>query len=419
MSRVVLVPVGSAGDVHPFVGVGVSLRDRGHDVAVVANPHFRPFIERVGLRCVALGTTEDYDAITRHPDLWRPTHGLRVLSAVLERYALQLYRVLEDECRRGATTLVGATLAFPARVAHETLGVPLVTMHLQPANFISVHDMPIVHPWLRRVDLLPMFARRALRSVLERVSDRILRPSADVLSRELGYRRVRRITTDWWHSPQRVVGLFPEWYAAPQPDWPAHTELTGFPRYDDTGPATTVVEADRFLDDGPPPVVFVPGSANRHTQAFFAAAADACRRRASRGILLTRYPEQLPRPLPDGVQHFDYVPLAQVLPRAAALVHHGGIGTAAQGLATGLPQLVMPMAFDQHDNARRLGGLGVARTIRPRGFRGDNVASALDHLLGSVRVAERCRRWAGRLASESPMTRTCELIEEAGRAASV
>ena len=82
------------------------------------------------------------------------------------------------------------------------------------------------------------------------------------------------------------------------------------------------------------------------------------------------------RSLPDGVRYFDYVPFSQVLHRSAALVHHGGIGTAAQGLAAGRPQLIMPTTFDQPDNARRLVGLGVARSLRPRAFRGAAVASA-------------------------------------------
>ena len=411
--KIVLVPVGSDGDVYTYVGVGVALRGRGHNVSVVSNPHFHPFIEGAGLRCVPFGTTEQYDAVIQHPDLWHPTRGLGVITATLEQTALELYRVLEAECRTGDTTLVGSGLAFPARVAHETLGVPFVTMHLQPSSLMSVHDMPVLHPWLTRVNALPTSAKRVLLSILDRAADRILTPAANALTVELGLPRVRHITSEWWHSPQRVIGRFPEWYAPRQPDWPTRTVLTGFPRYDDPGVATTVADAKRFLDEGPPPVVFAPGSGNRDAAAFFAAAADASQRRASRAVLLTRYREQIPEHLPDGVRHFDYVPIGQLLGRSAALVHHGGIGTAAQGLAAAVPQVVMPMAFDQHDNARRLVGFGTGRTLRPRAFRGAAVASALDELLDSPRTRERCQRLARRLASDPPIERTCELIEDA------
>ena len=106
------------------------------------------------------------------------------------------------------------------------------------------------------------------------------------------------------------------------------------------------------------------------------------------------------------------MPLSRILNRAAALVHHGGIGTAAQGLAAGIPQLVMPMSFDQPDNTSRLGRLGVAKTVWPRAFKGPAVAEALDALLQSDTVRARCRELAERMKREDPVRRTCELIEK-------
>jgi UDP:flavonoid glycosyltransferase YjiC (YdhE family) len=127
---------------------------------------------------------------------------------------------------------------------------------------------------------------------------------------------------------------------------------------------------------------------------------------------LTRFPEQLPERLPGGVRHFDYVPFTQLLPHAAALVHHGGIGSSSQALAAGVPQLVMPMAHDQHDNAARLARLGVAQWLRPRAFRGPAVTRALKRLLSSDQVALRCREAARRLAADGdPLGRACDVIE--------
>ena len=63
-------------------------------------------------------------------------------------------------------------------------------------------------------------------------------------------------------------------------------------------------------------------------------------------MLLTRFSEPIPQNLPDGVRHFEFVPFSWLPPRAAAIVHHGGIGTMSQGLAAGIPQLIMPMNFD-------------------------------------------------------------------------
>ena len=161
-------------------------------------------------------------------------------------------------------------------------------------------------------------------------------------------------------------------------------------------------------------MVFAPGTANRQAARFFQAGADACRRLRRRGLLLSRFGEQIPDPLPPGLRHAEYAPFGSLLPRAAALVHHGGIGTAAQALRAGCPQLVMPMAFDQPDNAVRLERLGVGRYLRPSRFTGLAVARELDSLLGSEAVARACRTVARRFVGIEPVTRTCELIEAAG-----
>src|SRR5207253_413252 len=134
-----------------------------------------------------------------------------------------------------------------------------------------------------------------------------------------------------------------------------------------------------------------PGSAMKQGKAFFAAAVEACVKLGRRGMLLTRFPEQVPSPLPDGIRHFEYVPFSQVFPRAAAVVHHGGIGTTAQALAAAVPQLVMHMAHDQPDNAARVLRLGVGRPISPKAFRAPAVAKALHALSSSPEIAERCR----------------------------
>jgi UDP:flavonoid glycosyltransferase YjiC (YdhE family) len=171
-------------------------------------------------------------------------------------------------------------------------------------------------------------------------------------------------------------------------------------------------EVERFLDAGDPPIIFTPGSGNLHGRAFFEASVEACERLGRRGLLLTRFAEQVPQSLPKTIRYFDFIPFSQVLPRSAALVHHGGIGTCAQGLAAGVPQLVMPMSFDQPDNAARLRRLGVATALSPRHYRGPAVAQALAELLGSLAVAARCREVARRFHGARPLDETCRLIEE-------
>jgi len=109
------------------------------------------------------------------------------------------------------------------------------------------------------------------------------------------------------------------------------------------------------------------------------------------------------------------VPFSEVLPRAAAFVHHGGIGSIAQGLAGGAPQLVVPLAYDQPDNAIRVRGLGVGEMLLPKHYQVKAVLRRLDEMLASAAIRENCRRRSRDLSANSALERACELIEGLGK----
>lgn len=394
------MPMGSAGDVHPFVGLGAALRDRGHEVTVITNEHFAPLVARVGLEFVQLGSEAEFNATLDNPALWDGRRGFETVMGKILQGLRPSYDLIAERHVPGETVVVGSMLGFGARIAHEALGVPYVSVHLQPSVLRSLSDPP-VYPTIGDLARWPRLIRRWLYRFMDAaVIDRLLCPAVNTFRAEQGLPPVKRVFHQWIHSPQLVLGLFPEWLSPPQPDWPPNVRLTGFPLYDEATIREAEPEVERFLDDGEPPIVVTPGSAMKHGEAFFTAVIEALRRSGRRGMLLTRFPDQLPRTLPDGVAHFDYIPFSRVLPRAAAIVHHGGIGTTAQALAAGIPQLLMPMAHDQPDNAHRLQRLGVARALPPARFQAAAVKHALDELAGSGRVTERCRELAAQVAAQ-------------------
>jgi UDP:flavonoid glycosyltransferase YjiC (YdhE family) len=234
----------------------------------------------------------------------------------------------------------------------------------------------------------------------------------NALRGERGLPPARRILSFWLHDTDMTLGLFPEWFGPPQTDWPANVRLAGFPLWDSHATAELSAEVREFLAAGPPPIAFSPGSANKEAHQFFAAAVDACERLGARGILLTKYDHQLPANMPASVRHFGFVPLSKLLPQTAALVHHGGIGSCAQGLAAGVPQLVQPMSYDQFDNSRRLTRLGVSAEVSVRKFRGREIANALAKLLDSPTVAAKCQKLAARCDGPAALAAACDALEE-------
>lgn len=408
--RFLMTPVGSSGDVHPYIGIGRMLRDRGHDVAIMTAAPFETMVVRAGLTFYPTISAEEYDRVTRNPNLWHRREGLRIVMSEVGKWIGVAYKLLAATYRPG-TVLVGHGLSFATRLYEEKYQVPAATLHLAPSIFRSDHAQPAFSPG-RDLSNWPRWFKRALWWTIDRfLIDPMVVPSVNEFRRELRLPPVHRVMRDWVHSPRLVVGLFPDWFAPRQPDWPASLQLTGFPLYDESDrPQAIAPGLERFLRHGTPPIVFTPGSANQVAETFFREAVAACERLKRRALLLTRYESQLP-PLPDGVHHERYVPLSAVLPRCAAIVHHGGIGTLAQGLAAGIPQVTMPMGFDQPDNATRLARLGVGRWVMPEEFTRDTVAATLHELLGNPKVTDACAQWAVKLRDEHAVARTCELLE--------
>lgn len=414
--KILVVAMGSTGDVHPLVGLGLALQRRGHEVTLIAAGYFEELAGRVGLGFAPFSTREAYLELIADPRLTSRVSGFAALmqSATVPALA-PVYEAVLRLHQPGRTVVVASTLGLGARLAQEKLGVPLLTAHLSPMALRSNHSSPVT-PGLLMSDGVPKPLKRAQWWVADTllVEGLFGRP-LNAYRRQLGLSRVKRAFASWVHSPDGVLGLFPDWFGPPQPDWPDSTVLAGFPLYDEAGVSDVPAEVRHFVEEGEPPLVFTPGSAAVGARPFFAAAAEACRLLGRRGLLLTRFSAQVPGDLPPGVRHAEYVPFGWLLPRAAALVSHGGVGTMAQAFAAGIPQLVTPTAHDQPDNAERLLRLG-AGAVLPKGrFRGPLLARALEELLGSERIRSTCRDLQGRMARSRPLDAACEAVEGLAR----
>lgn len=411
--NVLLPTIGSSGDVFPMIAIGQTLQQRGHRVAIVTSPLHEETIRAAGLGFYPLGTRAEARALLDDPDIWHPYRGFQTIvrGAVLPAMR-PLYEVIAAQDFSN-TVVAAQSLALGARLAQEKLGVPLATIHLQPSLIRSAIDPPI-----NGVAIPSWFPRPLVRAwwflVDKLVIDPILAPGVNALRAELGLPPVSRLFHDWLHSPQRALGLFPGWFAPPQPDWPPQIQLTGFPLYD-AGAGNPLTEGlRRFLDDGDPPLVFTFGSAMQHGDEHFRVAIAAAKQLGRRALLLTRDRSQLPATLPDFVRHEPYVPLTDLLPHCALLTHHGGIGTVAQGLAAGIPQVILPMSHDQPDNARRLERLGAGLGLSPTRLQPQRLAHAIDGLLSDHAVHDRCRDLASRTDARRARQSAAACIEQLG-----
>lgn len=405
----IFVAIGSYGDVHPHVGLALSMRSRGHKVAIASNGHFRSLVEQNNIEFIELSVEQDYLDALNSPDLWNGTKGTKTLLNFISKNIREIYDILLQRWQHEHFVLVSTPLCFSARLLQETHQSPLITVHLQPMalrTYCEVPGIPMLPSWSP-----PWLLRFAYWLADTLMVDPILAPILNSIRQDLGLAPVSRIINNWWNSPQRIIGLWPDWFANTQPDWPEQTVLTGFPLYDESSIAGLPKELESFLANGSAPIAFTPGTAMQYGQQFFETAIDACVRINRRGILLTRFSDNVPANLPDSIIHIRYAPFSQLLPHCAALVHHGGIGTLSQGFASGIPQFLMPMAHDQPDNLLRLQRLGTGDGLPPKQFKSKAVAAKLDYLLNNKKVIRRCQNIKTRIANKHPLEQACDILE--------
>jgi rhamnosyltransferase subunit B len=356
-----------------------------------------------------VGTEEQARTAIANPELWHLRKGFNIIAQVIVPAIAQIYRLIEGHADRD-TVVAFSTLAFGARVAQEKLGLPSASVHLQPTVIRTFADQGMMGN-VRLSAAAPHWFKGGLFRLIDAlILDRNLKRPLNDFRASVGLGPVGRVMHQWLHSPQLVIAFFPPWFAAAQEDWPPNTHAVGFPLWDaDAAPA--LPEAEEFLSAGAAPVIFTPGSAGSTMQSFFRESVEAARRLGLRAMLVTNYPEQIPAHLPSNMQVFGYLPFSRVLPRAALLVYHGGIGTLAQGIKAGVPHLVVPHGYDQFDSGWRIEQLGLGMSIAQSRYRARRVAAAIRVILGDAGSGQRRRDYASRIDSAGAVARACELIE--------
>ncbi|MCX7920838.1 MAG: glycosyltransferase [Clostridia bacterium] len=411
MKKYILVAMGTAGDVNPFVGMGRALKQRGHRVLLVTNPYFEKFILDAGLEFIPIGTVKEYVEGMSDPDLWHPVKsGAVVLNRVILPNIKQVYDIISNLCKEDKYIVVSTSMALGARIAEEKLKIPLcTTYYLQPSLRSDREINGITFP-----DWMPRFMSRGMFALMDRLLvDRAICPKLNEFRAELGLSPIKSGTfSQWINSPKIVLCLYPEWLKPFQPGWPKQTIQTGFTYYDSIPDSEASREVMQFVESGEPPIIFTPGTGVLNEGEFFKVAVESVQALKRRALLCTKHSSQLPSKLPEGVMYAEYVPFSLVLPKAALIVHHGGMGTMVQAISAGIPQIIRPMAHDQYQNGNLAQKLGAGVVIRRNKFTVNRVTEKLNYLLTSETVARRCSELAKKCDMPVYLKETCEILEK-------
>jgi len=411
--RIVIASFGSLGDLHPFLALAAELRQRGHLPIIATAPFYRERILALGFAFEPLGppvSPQDPELIQRIMHSVRgPEYLFRTLFLP---HVAESYAELERICT-GADLLIAGEMVLAAPSLAEKTGMPWVSALLSPISFLSAYD-PSVLPgaaWLQFTWRWPAVLRKMLHKLPAMVFRRWSTPLQE-FRKSIGLPHdPDALLTGKWRA-NLVLALFSQQFAQPQQDWPAGTQQTGFAFFEqESTPEREAIQQrlDAFLAAGKPPIVFTLGSAAVHAPgSFFWISARAANRLQMRAILVGD-PRGLSSPDILTVPYADY---SKLFPHAAIIVHQGGIGTTAEALRSGRPQVVVPFNFDQPDNAARIERLGVGLKQSRRSWKARQAHYSLLRLIRDNSFTKRATEVGALVRKEDGAANAVDAIEK-------
>lgn len=345
--RLVLAAVGSRGDVQPLLALGQVLRLRGHQVRIAAPPNFAAWVQSLGFDFAPLGQ-DMQQFLADNPSVL--TGNVRRSTPLLKRYFAEALprQLLELQAICADTdALVWAGLALAAPSVAEKLGIPalgvlystcMVPSGMHPPPTVTRHGMPHC-------------VNRALWWLHDRLSVGMLGLPLNLARKQVGLTAVD-LRDHLMHACDYAIAtdefLFPG-----DPVWPTNLQRANFLFMQDPEPLDP--ELETWLQEGEPPVYIGFGSmGGASTQRLETLLLQALAGSGRRYLIAAGWAGLGRETLPAGWRRISAAPHAQLFPRLAAVVHHGGSGTTAQALRAGVAQVILPLILDQYHHAHRL-----------------------------------------------------------------
>ena len=419
MRKILMTTFGSYGDLHPYIGMARALIANGDQVTIATHLDYQEHVERIGATFVRIrpgldeaGPKEEWAPQANHP-IFGPRF---IIQTFVMPYLEECYETIK-RAATGHDLIISHVLCVTTPLVAEELSIPWVSTILQPATFFSAHDPPAlgfmtILPKLKWIG--PRWMRRLL-NTMARPTNTWMKPLAQ-FRKKLGLPKSRKNILIDSCSPHGTLALFAPAFAAPMPDWPVKTLQIGFPLFDEETTDSLSPGLFEFLKHGSPPVVFTLGTAVVMMETpYYEIAYEVVKSLGVRAVFLVG---KSPMRIPDAaftdpnIYITDYEPFSKLFPLAAVNVHQCGIGTTAQALASGRPQILVPFAHDQPDNARRVAELGCGICIYSWMLSAPRLRSALKTILENRGFEQRAEQVANEIKMDGFDQRLLESISQ-------
>lgn len=395
MTKACLATFGTLGDIYPFIAIALALKRRGIVPVISAPEMHRRAIE---------GEDIAYERLRPHERDIAEALGVDIPGAyrimlknpyfILDEIYLRFLEKTYDDVMAAAEeadVLIVHSLLVGAHQAAETLGLPCARIALAPLHVQSAKDPSLTPsaPYLPRPQTCwsvsyNQIVRRAVRLSINMRLRRLR-----TFRKQHGLPSTREdffLDFGRGNKADAFFGLYSPGFAPPQPDQPRNIMVPGFPFYRPSDAARRELSPalQTFLEAGDPPVIFTLGSfAPEVAGEFYDQSLAAARTLGLRAILLAgkRDADRLASIIGSNEHVCAEAAHSLLFPKGLCIVHHGGIGTTAEALRAGKPQIIVPFFGDQPDHGARIEGLGVGFALRLSTYDEERATEALKRLL--------------------------------------
>jgi sterol 3beta-glucosyltransferase len=395
--KIVLMTLGTRGDVQPYLALGQGLQRAGFDVTLATSLDFGTDVVAHGLKFAPIHA--DFQSIVESPDGRAALAGdLRAIIRLVRHTVLPMTFGLLEDCRRaaeGADALIYHPKSLAGPHLAEKMGVPVWRGFYLP---MLVPTSAFPFPLLTRTSL-GRFANWQSYRLLE-ASQLFLAGTVRRWRQSLG---MRSELPRGFERALPVIYGFSRHLIPPPADWDSSVNVTGFWYRDPPSDLNVPVDLLEFLGDGPPPVFIGFGSMSSKNPVQTAeVVCEAVRLAGCRAIVSEGWGGMAIDQLPNQVIQVREIPHEWLFPRVSAVVHHGGAGTTATAIRAGIPSVVCPFAADQpywgHIVFKH--GLG-PRPIAQKKLRPDHLAKAIVQAVQDSEIRKRSETMGALVAAEA------------------
>lgn len=412
--KIVILAVGTRGDVQPYIALGLGLRSAGNDVRIAAASNFEQFIRDYGLEYARLeGNFRELmetDIMQQLMAKQNPFLAYREMTNML-RHILECFAADSWRACQGADALIFSTVAVTGYHVAEKLGIPSCWAPLQPISRTRAFPSMVIPIRYDHNGSLNLFTH--------------------ILEEQLAWQPSRSFVNRWrkeslglkpypFSGPNAILekNHYPIIYGyspsvLPKPlDWGDWIHVAGYWFLDHPVDWQSPVDLVDFIQAGKPPIYIGFGSMNnRDAQTMTQIVVDAITLTKERAVLTTGWGSLSDMNLPDTIYRVDAVPHDWLFPQMAAAVHHGGAGTTAAALRAGIPSVVVPHLVDQPFWGKRIFELGVGpRPIHHRQITAESLAKSITTTVNDKEMKRRATSLAERIQAEDGIARAVELV---------